>query len=339
MAGPIATQRKSSRPDGLRLPGADMKPARGSTIAARFFAWAFALYAVVLVTDPGDARAQTFEEPEARALTGALKRIKDSGAVRIGYRERAIPFSFEGSDRRPYGYSIDLCAAIVEGIAREVGVALLRTEYRQVTPADRIELLVAGRIDLECGATTNTAQRREQVAFSPSIFVGGTRLLVRRGSPIRSLRELDGRQVVVVRATTNESVMRQLASTLGRSFTVNVTDDYAQALAKLSAGEVDALAADDILIAGLLTEQKLRAQYSMVGELLSYDPYGIIFARGDAPMASVVDATFRRLAATRELRWIYDKWFLRSLPSGVRLGLPMSVQLERSFQLLGLPAD
>jgi ABC-type amino acid transport substrate-binding protein len=308
-------------------------------MAGRSFAWAFALCAVVLVTDPGDARAQAFEEPEARALTGALKRIKDTGVVRIGYRERAVPFSFAGSDRRPYGYSIDLCAAIVEGIAREVGVALLRTEARQVTPADRIEQVVAGRIDLECGATSNTAQRREQVAFSPPIFVAGTRLLVRRGSPVHSVRDLKGRQVAVVRATTNEAAMRQLASTGGRSFTLAVADDYALALAKLGSGEVDALAADDVLIAGLLAEQKLRGQYAMVGELLSYESYGIMFAKDDAPLAEVIDQTFHRLATTREIRWIYDKWFLRSLPSGVRLGLPMSVQLERSFQLLGLPTD
>ena len=301
--------------------------------------WLSALVAAALLLAVGDTAAQYIPDREAHALTGVLKRIKDTGVVRIGYRERALPFSFEGPDKRPYGYSIDLCEAIVEEIAGEIGLALLRTEYRRVTPADRIEQVVAGRIDLECGATTNTAQRRERVAFSPLIFVAGTRLLVKRGSPVRSLRDLTGRQVVVVRETTNEAAMRQLAATGGRSFSVRVADDYAQALATLAAGEVDALAADDILIAGLIAEQGLRSEYAMVGELLSYEPYGIMFAKDDAPLAATVDAAFRRLAATRELRWIYGKWFLRTLPSGMQLGLPMSVQLERSFQVLGLPVD
>ena len=207
------------------------------------------------------------------------------------------------------------------------------------TPADRIDLVANGEVDLECGATSNTAQRRERVAFSPLIFVAGTRLLVRRGSPVHSLRDLEGRQVVAVRATTNEAAMRQLATSGGRSFSVATADDHAQALARLAAGEVDALAADDILLAGYLTEAALRQQYAVVGELLSYESYGIMFAKDDAPVAAVVDATFRRLAATRQLRWIYDKWFLRRLPTGAQLGLPMSVPLKRSFEILGLPTE
>ena len=107
----------------------------------------------------------------------------------------------------------------------------------------------------------------------------------------------------------------------------------------LGDGRAEALAADDILIIAYLAEHGLQRQYAVVGELLSYEPYGIMFARDDAPLAAVVDASFRRLAVTREIRWIYDKWFMRRLPSGVRLGVPMSIQLERSFQVLGLPPD
>jgi glutamate/aspartate transport system substrate-binding protein len=286
----------------------------------------------------GDVSAQ-IDEPPARALTGVLKRIKASGVVRIGYRAQAVPFSYEASAGRPWGYSIDLCEAIVEDIAREIGVATLRTEFRRVTPSDRIDQVVDGRIDLECGASTNTAERRTRVAFSPLTFVSGTRLLVRRGGPVNSLRELAGRRVVVVRGTTNEAVMRQLAARAAPAFSVIEVEDHATALAWLADSRAEALAADDILIIAYLAENGLQRQYAVVGELLSYEPYGIMFARDDAPLAEVVDATFRRLAATREIRWIYDKWFMRRLPSGVRLGVPMSIQLERSFQVLGLPPD
>ncbi len=268
-----------------------------------------------------------------------LKRIKASGVVRIGYRAQAVPFSYEAREGRPYGYSIDVCEAIVEDIAREIGVASLRTEYRRVTPADRIDQVADGRVDLECGASTNTAERRTRVAFSPLTFVSGTRLLVRRGGPVHSLRDLAGRRVVVVRGTTNADVMRQLAARTAPAFNVLDVDDHAQALARLADGQAEAMAADDILIIAYLAEHGLQRQYAVVGDLLSYEPYGIMFARDDAPLAAVVDATFRRLAVTREIRWIYDKWFTRRLPSGVRLGVPMSVQLERSFQVLGLPPD
>lgn len=300
--------------------------------------WLTALLAA-LTLPAVQALAQPIDEPTARTLTGTLKRIKTSGTVRIGHRTNAVPFAYEAADGRAHGYSIDLCDAIVEDIAREIGVATLRTEYRRVTPADRIDQVTGGHIDLECGASTNTAERRVRVAFSPLIFVSGTRLLVRRGSPVRSVRDLAGGTVVVVRGTTNAEVMRRLATKTRNRFSVIEVDDYSNALARVADGRADALAADDILIIGYLAEHRLQRQYAVVGDLLSYESYGIMFAKDDAQLAEVVDATFRRLATSREIRWIYAKWFTRSLPSGARLGVPMSVQLERSLQVLGLPAD
>ncbi len=295
--------------------------------------------ACALLATANGADAQPLEEPVAAALSGVLKRIKAAGVVRLGYRQSAIPFAYEGLDGHPYGYSIDLCQEIVENLAQAVGVASLRVEYRRVTPSDRIAQVADGRIDLECGATTNNAARRRQVAFSPLVFVAGTRLLVKQGSPVRSVRDLAGRRVAVARGTTNEEAMQRLAVTGKRRFTVVVADDHEQALGRLAAGEVDALAADDILLTGYIAEKGLRGRYAVVGELLSYEPYGIMFARDDRPLAEAVDAAFRRLAASRELRWIYNRWFLRPLPSGIRLGLPMSAELQRSFELLGLPPE
>lgn len=294
-----------------------------------------AFAAVLLAAAP--VHAQPVDEPPARALTGALKRIRDAGVVRIGYREGAVPFAFAGRDGSVHGYSIDICGAIVEEISEAVGGRRLRVEFRRVTPADRIDQVADGRVDLECGATTVTAERRGRVAFSPLIFVAGTRLLVKRGGAVRSERDLAGRKVVVARGTTNEAAMRALATKGGRAFELQVADDFPSALESLATGAVDAVAADDVLIAGFLARSDPRGNYAMVGAALSHEPYGIVFARGDAALDEVVRSAFRRLAASREIRWIYDKWFLRSLPSGVRLGLPMSLELERSFQILGLP--
>lgn len=299
--------------------------------------WAVALAAGFLVSLAPAALAQPVEDPSASALTGVLKRIKVSGVVRIGYREAAMPFSFVSQGGTPRGYSIDLCLAIVEDISQAIGALPLRVEYLRVTPADRIDQVADGRIDLECGSTTGTAERRERVAFSPLIFVAGTRLLVKRSGAIRSERDLPGRKVAVARGTTNETALRALLAKPGRAFDLQVADDYAKALEGLATGAVDAVAADDVLIAGFLAEKDPRGTYAMVGRPLSHEPYAIAFAKGDAALAEAVQSAFRRLAATREIRWIYDKWFLRSLPSGVRLGLPMSPELERSFQILGLP--
>lgn len=299
--------------------------------------WVTALVAGLLVVPFQTTFAQPLDEPVAQALSGTLRRIKETGVVRIGYREGAVPFSYAGPDGKPLGYSIDICHAIVTDIADAVGSVLLRVEYRRVTPEDRFVQVAEGRVDLECGSSSNTAARRQIVAFSPTLFVAGTRLLVKRGGPVRSARDLPGRKIAVVRGTSNEEAMRQFAAKPGRVFNVVPADGYDAALAKLVAGEVDALAADDVLLAGYLAGKGRRADFAIVGGLLSFEPYGIAFAKGDAPLAAAVDAGLRRLATTREIRWIYDRWFLRTLPTGERLALPMSPQLQRSFEVLGLP--
>lgn len=310
--------------------------AASARMAGRARGW-LAAAAMAMAAIP--AGAQPVDEPPAAALTGALKRIKAAGAVRLGYREGAVPFAFAGRDGRAFGYSIDICHAIVEEIAQAAGGMPLRAEYVRVTPADRVDQVADGRVDLECGATTGTAERRARVAFSPLIFVAGTRLLVKRGGDVRSVRDLGGRRVVVAKGTTNEAAMRRLAASPGRAFDVQVADDFGQAFERLATGAVEALAADDILIAGFLAASDPRGTYAMVGEPLSHEPYGIMFAKGDAPLAQSVEAAFRRLAESGEIRRIYDKWFMRTLPSGARIGLPMGTQLRRAFELIGLSPD
>jgi ABC-type amino acid transport substrate-binding protein len=275
----------------------------------------------------------------ADALSGRLLRIKETGVVRLGYREATVPFSYRGPDGKRVGYSLEICDAIVATIAADYGLPGLAVEYVRVTPQDRIAKVLSGAVDLECGATTNTEKRRRQVTFSHVLFVTGTRLAVLRGSAIRDVGGLTGRKVAVVRGTTNEAAMREIERLRRLGMTLVVADGYAEALALLDGRNVDALAADDVLLRGFLAETGRARDFLLVGELLSFEPYGIMFPRDDAALAEAVDRTLRDLAASREIVWIYNRWFVRPLPSGVRLGMPMSVQLRRSFELIGLPPD
>ena len=285
------------------------------------------------------ATASAQPDGEPRALTGVLKRIKDTRVVRIGVREAAVPFASINSSGQASGYSVDLCLAIVDDMAKAIGVDALRVEYRRVTPADRIEQVVDGRIDLECGATTNTAERRERVAFSPPTFIAGTQLLVKRGSPVRSVRDLAGHKVVVVRNTTNEAAMQRWAAEAKLGLQLVVAEDFEAALARVASGEVPALAADDVLLFGYIAERNLRREFVVVGEALSYEPYGLMVAKNDEAIRALVHSTFRRLATTGEIRSIYNKWFVRSLPSGMQLSWPMNTHLALTFELLGMPRE
>jgi ABC-type amino acid transport substrate-binding protein len=272
-------------------------------------------------------------------LTGTLKKIKDRGTITLGHRENSVPFAFLGPRGQPIGYSVELCNAIVEQVIDELGGLELRVDYRPVTPENRFALLAGGEIDLECGSTTNNSARRREVAFSPLIFVTGTKLLVRKGSPLKSVRDLRGKTIAVTRGTTNEAAMRAFSEKQKLGITFLPSEDHKASFQLLASGKADAFANDEVLLYGLLAETKVSAEYRVVGELLSYEPYGLVFRKDDPEFARVVEQTFQRLAESREIVWIYEKWFLKRLPSGVRLNLPMSPHLEENFRALGLQAE
>ena len=209
--------------------------------------------------------------------------------------------------------------------------------YLVVTPETRFALLQAGDIDLECGSTTANLERRKLVAFSPVMFITGTKLLVRKDSPIRSWRDLRGKTVAVTRGTTNAAAIQSLSDKQHLGVVFVTGGDHKETFELFTSGKADALANDEVLIYSMLAETRARAQFRLVGDFLSYDPYAIAYRKDDAPFATVVERTFRRLAESRELVLTYEKWFTKRLPSGIRLDLPISPQLEESFRGLGLP--
>jgi len=273
----------------------------------------------------------------AQELTGTLKKIKDSKTVTLGYRESSIPFSYLNRPGDPIGYSIDLCNAVVDETSKEIGGVETTVKYKKVTAETRIPAVRSGEIDLECGSTTANFERKKEVAFSPIFFVAGTKLLVPRSSDITSYRDLGGKTIVVTAGTTNEAAVRAISEKqkLGVKFIIG--KDHAESFAMLRQGKADAFATDDVLLYGLVATTKSGAQYHVVGEYLSYDPYGLMYHKDDPDFAAVVDRAFSRLAQSRELVQLYNKWFQQRLPTGESLDLPMSPQLEEIFRVEGVP--
>ena len=275
------------------------------------------------------ASAQTEDTPVE--LTGTLAKVRAAAAVTLAYRESSVPFSYLSKRGEPIGYSIELCKRLVEAIGEELGRDLA-LKWLPVTSETRIDAIVSGSADLECGSTTNNLERQKQVAFSPIIFVAGTKLLVKRGSPIRSYRNLAGKTVVVTAGTTNESAMREIARRFKLDFRLATARDHAESYAELAAGKADAFATDDVLLYGLLAQNRAQKEFQVVGEFLSYDPYGIVFRKGDAQLAELVKRAFHDLAEDGEIERQYKRWFLQRLPDsgtpGQSLDLPMSPQLE-----------
>ena len=292
------------------------------------FGQAIAICLVLFIAVP--TRAQDKIWTDASSLTGTLQRIKSSGAIRLGYRENALPFAFLANGE-PVGYSIDLCNAIVQEVSAELGGRAVRVEYRPVTTQNRFSLLVSGDIDLECGSSTNTLERQERVAFSPVIFVTGTKLLVNRRSLVSNLRDLRSKWVVVTRDTTNAAIVGALSEKQRLRIKFLFGRDHDESFEILASGKAEAFANDDVLLHGLIANAKMSGDYRIVGDSLSYEPYGLAFRKDDFPFAEVVERTFQRIAKTGEMVRLYERWFLGPLPSGVHLNLPMSSELEESI--------
>jgi len=267
-------------------------------------------------------------------LSPTLANIKRSNVVRLGYREASPPFSFLDQANRPIGYSLELCEAIVEEIGVEVDSAELKIEYVKVTPETRIPRLIDKTIDLECGSTTANAERRKRVAFSPLMFVAGTRLMVPKAAKVSGIADLKGKSIVVTKGTTNEQAIAAADKKFSLDLKIVTADDHEQSYQMLADGKVDAFATDDVLLYGLIARHKAQDRLKVVGDLLSYDPYGIMFRKDEPQFAAIVERTFRKLATNRDLVPLYQKWFVARLPTGERMNIALSPQLEESFKVL-----
>ena len=271
-------------------------------------------------------------------LTGTLAKVRESGAVAIGYRESSVPFSFLNARQEPVGYSIELCRELVTAIEDAVNKSLA-IKWVPVTSDSRIEAVERGTVDLECGSTTSNLERQKRVSFSPTIFVSGTKVLVKKGSPIKSFRDLAGKRVAVTAGTTNEKTLRELSQKFKLGIDLLVARDHADSFGLVKSGQADAFATDDVLLYGLIAREAAKAQYEVVGDYLSYDPYGIMYRKGDAQLAKVINDAFQVLAQDGEIERQYKRWFLRKLPTGESIDLPMSAQLQAIIQTMAVKAE
>jgi ABC-type amino acid transport substrate-binding protein len=244
-----------------------------------------ALLALVL---PGLVCAQT--------LDGTLKKIRDSRTITIGHRSDALPFSYVGDNKQPAGYSVELCKRVAASIGRQIKVQPLAIQWVATTSQNRLDLVRARKIDMECGSTTATLSRMEQVDFSSPIFVDTTGLLIRKAAGASNFAGLAGKKIAVIKGTTNEKALGTAMKRQGVKANVVTVQNREEGIAALEAGSVDAFAGDKVLLHGLARKVKDPSQYGVLDEDLGFEPYAIVLPRGDAAF---------RLAVNRALGQIF----------------------------------
>lgn len=264
----------------------------------------------------------------AQDAGGTLAKIKRTGTITLGVRDGSIPFSYL-DDRQQYrGYAVDLCMKVVATLQQHLGVPL-KVAYNPVTSANRIPLMANGTIDLECGSTTNNAERQQQVAFAPTMFVIGNRLLSKKSSNIRTLDDMKGKTLVATAGTTTLKQMTMLNAERKLGMNIVVGKDHPESFLMLETGRAAAEANDDILLASQIASARNPGDYVISQQALSVEPYGIMMRRGDPAFKAVVDAALVRVYQSDEFAAIYRKWFQSPIPpKGINLNFPMSAQLK-----------
>ena len=283
----------------------------------------------------GLALAVAFCGPQVNAeeLTGTLKNIKETGAITIGYRDSSIPFSYLDDNQKPIGFAIDICYKIVDAVKKELKLDKLEVKLNPVTSSTRIPLLANGTIDLECGSTTNNAERQKQIAFTNTHFLTASRFVSKKAGNIKSIDELKGKSVASTSGTTN---IRQLTeANAARNLGVNIipAKDHAEAFLMVETDRAVAFVMDDILLASLVAGSKEPGAYVISADAFSKpEPYGIMLRKDDPAFKKVVDGATAALYQSAEGERLYDKWFMQKIPpKGLNLNAPISAELKHQF--------
>jgi glutamate/aspartate transport system substrate-binding protein len=260
---------------------------------------------------------------------GVLDRVAAGGKLMIGHRESSVPFSYLDAEKKPVGYAVDLCLKLAEAVRKKTGAKNMQVEMVPVLPANRIAMVAEGKIDLECGSTTNNAERREKVAFTVPHFITGARMLVRANAPIDRIEDLEGKKLVSTKGTTPLKAAEQANRERLLGITLIEAPDHAKAIDMLEKGEADAFVMDDVLLYGLAANRPKPEAFKVVGKFLTTEPLAIMLPKNDPEFKKLVDEEMRRLVSSKEIQSVYDKWFMKPIPpNGKPLNLPVSYLLR-----------
>jgi glutamate/aspartate transport system substrate-binding protein len=254
-------------------------------------------------------------------LQGTLKKIQSTNTITLGYRDSSRPFSFVGDDGKPTGYSVDVCTRVAASIAKQLSLPNLQVKWVKVTVADRIPLVAKGTVDLECGSTTASLSRQEEIDFSLLTFVDGGSLLVTDASGIRGVPTLGGKRVAIIPGTTTEKGLAEALKKHGVSATMVPVKDHSEGVVALDNGTADAYASDRVILIGVGRTSKDPAKLSLVQEFFSYEPYAFILRRDDSAFRLAVNRALANLYRSGDIVPIFEKWFGSMTTAGQLIGV------------------
>ena len=276
----------------------------------------------------------------AGAAESTLQKLRAAGELRIGFRTSAVPFSYSvPGTAAPTGYAVELCQLIAGRLQQELKPARLEIKFVAADGQDRFDALKQGKIDLECGNTTNTRERRDKQGFAFSIpyFITGTRLLVHTSSNIQGAADLRGRAVAVIKNTTGAAQLQKEDQNRSLALRYVEIDTRAKAFELLQANKVDAFLQDDVVLYNVRSTAGAPKDYAIVNKFLTIEPLAIMFRSEDVELKRFADMQISRMIDSGEFSALYAKWFERPIPpKDLNFDMPMNY-LMRDF--LRFPTD
>ena len=269
----------------------------------------------------------------AQDLTGTLKKVKETGTFTVGHRESSIPFSYLDDKQQPIGYAMDLCMRIVDAVKAELKMPNLKVALQPVTSSNRIPLLQNGTIDMECGSTTNSVQRQQQVSFGPTYFVINVTAAVKKTSGVNSLGELNGKNISTTSGTTAVPLLKAYEKTAHIDVKEIYGKDHAESFLLMADDRVVAFVMDDILLAGQIANSKSPGDYRILTETLRQEPYSMMLRKDDAQFKALVDKTIGAVMKSGEIDKIYAKWFTSPIPpKGINMNFQQTGPIKDAFK-------
>jgi glutamate/aspartate transport system substrate-binding protein len=259
----------------------------------------------------------------------SLDRIKQTETITFAYRDAASPFSYADGKSKPMGYAIDLCQKLADAVATKLQVKHLATKYLSVTASNRVAAIAEGKADFECGSTTNTAERRDKVAFTVPHYITGARYAVRADSPVSELVDFGGKTLVSTTGTTPLKAAQQKNADGLLNIQISEVPDHVRGIEMVESGKAAGFAMDEVLLYGLIASRPDPAKLKVVGKYLTFEPLAIMLPKNDPELKKIADDEMKRLIRSGEATVLHDKWFLKPIaPTGRAINLPMNYLLR-----------
>lgn len=257
--------------------------------------------------------------------TNTLDKIRTLQTITIAHRDASIPFSYVNDKKEAIGYAVEICQKIAEAVKRELALPNLNIEYLPVTSVTRIPAIVEGKADLECGSTTNNAERRKIVSFTIPHFIAAARMVVRTDSGIKNWVDLRDRKMVTTKGTTTIKLLIDRDKVRALNIRLIEGADHGDSFKMMEKKQADAFPMDDVLLYGLRASSGRPESFIITGDPLSTEPYAIMLRKNDPAFKSLVDREVSRMIYDGEMSRLYNKWFLAPIPpKNINMNMPIS---------------